>query len=387
MLLLLNQKPKSYYYRKLLNEEGRQRRDRNLIRAALHDPQNSTWEKCFSSGDDGVLITVTGFDHATFNFMLSHFTPLFTSYTPWCSKVGGVDGLNYRKLSNEEKRGKKRMVTAKACLGLVLAWYRFRGAEFVLQGWFGFTGTQCNVWLRFGRRMLLKALLSIQEAKVQFPSEETIKDFQKAIRQRHIHLNRVYCFADGLKLPFEACSGLLQQGMYYNGWTHGHYITNVFVFGADGTIIDAVLNVPGSVHDSQVASWGGMYDRLKEVYQRTGAICVVDSAFASANVPYLIRSSDDLTKAADPFEREVMTDATSLRQAAEWGMRAIQSAFPRLKDHISYEENGERTVILKLLPLLYNLRCNKVGLNQIRNTYMLSLSKDADYYIQRPKET
>ena len=56
-----------------------------------------------------------------------------------------------------------------------------------------------------------------------------------------------------LKLPFEACSGLLEQGMFYNGWTHGHYITNVFVFGADGTIIDAVLNVPGSVHDSQVA--------------------------------------------------------------------------------------------------------------------------------------
>ena len=64
--------------------------------------------------------------------------------------------------------------------------------------------------------------------------------------------------------------------MFYNGWTHGHYITNVFVFGADGTIIDAVLNVPGSVHDSQVAIWGGIYERLREVYRRTGGICVVD---------------------------------------------------------------------------------------------------------------
>ena len=105
MWLLLNQKPQSYYYRRLLNEEGRQRRDRNLIRAALHHPQHSTWEKCFGSGDDGVLITVTGFDHATFEFMLSHFDPLFSSYTPWCSKFGGVDGLNYRKLTKEEKRG------------------------------------------------------------------------------------------------------------------------------------------------------------------------------------------------------------------------------------------------------------------------------------------
>ena len=113
---------------------------------------------------------------------------------------------------------------------------------------------------------------------------------------------------------------------------------------------------------------------------------MVDSAFASAQVPYLIRSSDDLTKAANPFEREVMTDATSLRQAAEWGMRAIQGAFPRLKDHITYEKNGERTIILKLLPLLYNLRCNKVGLNQIRNPYMPYLSKDADFYIHRSND-
>ena len=126
-----------------------------------------------------------------------------------------------------------------------------------------------------------------------------------------------------------------------------------------------------------------MSERLKELYQRTGGICVVDSAFASTQVPYLIRSSDDLTKARSPYEREVMTQATSLQQAAEWGMRALQGAFPRLKDHITYEENGERSVILQLLPLLYNLRCNKVGLNQIRNTYMPSLSKDADYYIKR----
>ena len=97
----------------------------------------------------------------------------------------------------------------------------------------------------------------------------------------------------------------------------------------------------------------------------------------------MIRSSEDKTKARDVLERLQMTEATSLRQAAEWGMRALQSAMPRLKDHIAYEKNGERSVILKLVPLLYNLRCNKVGLNQIRNTYMQALSKDADYFIKR----
>ena len=112
---------------------------------------------------------------------------------------------------------------------------------------------------------------------------------------------------------------------------------------------------------------------------------MVDSAFASAQVPYLIRSSDDLTKAKDAFEREVMTDATSLRQAAEWGMRAIQSSMPRLKDRFPYEEEEkafrERELILLVVPKLYNFRLEFVGLNQIRSTYIKSWETDAGLYV------
>ena len=73
--------------------------------------------------------------------------------------------------------------------------------------------------------------------------------------------------------------------------------------------------------------------------------------------------------------------ATSCRQAAEWGMRGLQGLFPRLKDHIIYEENGERAIILKFIMLLYNYRVRSVGINQILNHYMPSLSKDARYLL------
>ena len=46
--------------------------------------------------------------------------------------------------------------------------------------------------------------------------------------------------------------------------------------------------------------------------------------------------------------------AMSCQQAAEWGMRGLQGSFPRLKDHIIYEENGEQAIILKFITLLYN---------------------------------
>ena len=58
-----------------------------------------------------------------------------------------------------------------------------------------------------------------------------------------------------------------------------------------------------------------------------------------------------------------------MRQSAEWGMRAIQSSFPRLKDTLPYEEHGERRLIFSSLFLIYNLWACLVGLNQLQNEY------------------
>ena len=70
---------------------------------------------------------------------------------------------------------------------------------------------------------------------------------------------------DGLKLYLQQSGNAKIQAHFYNGWTHGHYVTLVFVFCPDGTIPIAFFNVPGSVHDSQVAHWGRVYDELGAV--------------------------------------------------------------------------------------------------------------------------
>ena len=62
-------------------------------------------------------------------------------------------------------------------------------------------------------------------------------------------------------------------------------------------------------------------------------------------------------------------------------MRGLQGSFPRLKDRIIYEENEERAIILKFITLLYNYKVQTVGINQILNYYMPSLSKDARYLL------
>ncbi len=137
-------------------------------------------------------------------------------------------------------------------------------------------------------------------------------------------------------------------------------------------------------YDSLVAEYGNIYGKLEEVFQSTGGKCCVDSAFGNVNREFLYKSCQDHLGSSAPT-RELRTlvlwkkrQATSAQQTAEWGMRMIQSSFPRLKDCFIYEERGERRITLKMIILLYNMRARMVGINQIRNTYEKHLSRDAN---------
>jgi hypothetical protein len=238
-----------------------------------------------------------------------------------------------------------------------------------------------DVWLRFSRRIIFVILRKHPMAKVSMPSAEKAKEYKDSIVQSFPSLNNVYCVADGLKLRIQSSSAAIVQEKFYNGWTHDHYITNLFVFGPDGTIIACVLNCPGSMHDSELASFGNVYDKLQSAYDDHGGICVMDSAFCARGKPFVLKSVQDINAGGSATEILRLQQATSMRQAAEWGMRALQGSFPRLKVRMVYEEKGERLVILKTMVLLYNWRANTVGLNQIRSTFMNHLNKNCDQFI------
>jgi hypothetical protein len=71
-------------------------------------------------------------------------------------------------------------------------------------------------------------------------------------------------------------------------------------------------------------------------------------------------------------------EATTARQMTKWGMLTMQTSFPRVQDRFVYKEHGERRIVLKMFVLLYNMRARMVGINQIRNTYMRHLLRDAN---------
>jgi hypothetical protein len=237
------------------------------------------------------------------------------------------------------------------------------------------TYTNLSEYLRFGIRLFVETFRHDPLASVRVPSAETIEMFKDAFAVRHPLLNDCWAMMDGLKLYLQKSGNAVIQERYYNGWTHDHYVTSVFCFCPDGTIPIALFNVPGSVHDSQVAEFGNIYNKLEDVYLATGAKCCVDSAFGNVTREYLYKSCQDLLGSNAPTRHERLLDlqkkrqATSARQTAEWGMSGLKSSFPRLKDRFVYKERGMRKITLKLLLLIYNMRARMVGINQIRNTY------------------
>jgi hypothetical protein len=56
-------------------------------------------------------------------------------------------------------------------------------------------------------------------------------------------------------------------------------VTNLLGFGLDGMIIFGVINAPGLIHDSYLASFFGIYEKLQAVYDKTGLKVICASEF------------------------------------------------------------------------------------------------------------
>jgi hypothetical protein len=107
------------------------------------------------------MITLTGFDHATFNFLCEIFTPIFNSYTPFVPT-----GVLCFERTKEQNRGRPRMIQPEDGLGLVLAWTRTRGLLMDLQLIFGMTYTNLDDYLLFAKTIIIMVLQEHPMAKV-----------------------------------------------------------------------------------------------------------------------------------------------------------------------------------------------------------------------------
>ena len=359
-----------------LSLESRRLRQGKIRRAALLHPSQSPFSQLFNSRQDDALVTLCGFDHKTFSTLHDKFKIVFDKYSPW-TRHGRIQKVR------KDKGGRPRLLSSVQCLALALAWTRTRGSYAVLQLIFGLTASHLSLWLRFGRRILVRILRDDPLAKVIKPTQDEIRQFEKAILSKYPALKRCWGAMDGLKLRLERAGDDDTQNNFYNGWTHDHYVSNLFLFSPDGRIRACYINCPGTFHDSTMANMSKIYDLIDNLYGEMGTKVVIDSAFSADNRQSVYKSYQNNIDNSGRVRQSsaIHRQATSVRQLAEWGMRGLQGSFPRLKDRLLYEERGERRVILEMIVLLYNYRASTVGMNQIQSSFMPHLQRSANKFV------
>lgn len=135
------------------------------------------------------------------------------------------------------------------------------------------------------------------------------------------------------------------------------------------------MNAPGSWHDARVAK--AVFEKLRT---RTpeGYYLIADTAFprgttaiagrirAPLKAGNRLRATEEEIAERVAFDRELL----SYRQTAEWGNRALQGAFGRLRVPLEISNAERRGELLEICSRLHNVRTRLVGTNQIRTVYM-----------------
>jgi hypothetical protein len=112
------------------------------------------------------------------------------------------------------------------------------------------TASNILKWLHFLKRVLLLAFLQKEEAKIKMPTIQQVRIFKEVIRAKYPSLVHYWVALDGVKIGIQMPSDDMKQSHFYNGWTHYHYVANLFLFTPDGCICAAYVNSPGTTHDN-----------------------------------------------------------------------------------------------------------------------------------------
>jgi hypothetical protein len=235
---------------------------------------------------------------------------------------------------------------------------------------FGVTNPTVSRVLRRLIFLVPQKLRNYAKCKVEWPTAEKMAQLSLLVSRRMPGLTNIFGFVDGLSVPCETSTDQFEQNAYYNGWKAGTFVNNIFVFSSEGKIVFASFNCPGSWHDSSNA----FYLYWKLVNECDGYAIAADTAFPRNGLleDKILTSLKNGDLDEDPIIAHLQlrfhSMVTSLRQVVEWGMRAIQGTFGRLKIPMTSNKRVRRN-ILEGIVLIHNIRTENMGINQITTVF------------------
>ncbi|TFK50298.1 hypothetical protein OE88DRAFT_1808659, partial [Heliocybe sulcata] len=333
----------------------------------LPSPRHNTpWQRLYASRDDRAFITTMGFNVETFHTLLVSGFEMEWEGLP-------IDRTDVSRAG--APRLHARSLDAAGALGLVLHYLSSAMQEVGLQQIFALIPATVSRYLKFSMPILLNSLRTMPEAEIRWPTGDEFHEDNALIVARHPRLLGAFGSADGLGLAVQEADDAEAENATYNGWKSSHFINNILAFSPQGVIIHATLNAPGSWHDAHTAR--PLFEKL---YTSTpdNFYLVTDTAFprSAVSIAGKIRAplkTGQRVEGTAAEQDETLTfnrELLSYRQTAEWGMRAMQGGFARLRVPLDINDSEGRRALLELCCRLHNVRAVCIGINQIRSVYM-----------------
>ena len=334
---------------------GERKPNSRFLRKTLHHPRQSFWARIYKKGDDLEFLHFTGFTRSAFDQLVEINSDYIISHP----MVAGRTKPTIKNLRN-------RMYTPHDIVAMGLKFMHSKAELKDLCVQFGLllqTFINCyTLCLKSFAHCLANHPLS----RVRWDrSEENLKKCADRT-EMFIDLPGVVAMVDGIKLVTKTSNDVYEQNNDYNGWTCDHNRNCILVWDPFGKIVDAVINAPGTFHDSKSTQWGNVYEHIKKL--KPGYKCCCDDAFGTKGdlKDKLIKTKDEYREG---FERSSYDMAcTHLRQSSEWGNNILVGINRRLRAPLPLD-NVMRALIMWNAILLHNFRTETVERNQIKTYF------------------
>ena len=240
---------------------------------------------------------------------------------------------------------------------------------------FGATATSFHHYVVIGTKCLVHVLSDDRRAKIYW--DRSAESLEKSAKRTSgfMKIPGVVGMLDGMKRATSTPDDRKSQNRDYNGWTGDVNRNVLLLWDPFGEIIDAVVNTPGSYHDSRAALWGEIYNHISTLPKNYKVVC--DSAFRCVGEleKFLIKTKYNKNNNSNVNADEGYdTQLTHLRQCSEWGNHVLVDTFRRLHRRLP-TENVSRGYIWWVCILFCNFRTETIGRNQIK-TYFDHVQKN-----------
>lgn len=201
----------------------------------LRDPECSLYQIALSRRQDCDYLKAFKLTVDAFDTLFAEFEPLWSPIVRVAGTVGGPRRLDPR-----------------TTLAAVLVYLTSLDSVSTMAQCFGCPQSTFSATVQ-DAMCIVSVACSRLGGEPEWPSETTMAELASRVSAASEVLMYTWGAMDGHMLVTQRSADPSQQEANFSGWKHGHYVSNVYVWGFDGLIRWAGINFPGNTHDAWIA--------------------------------------------------------------------------------------------------------------------------------------